>query len=306
MRSKHCQRAFWHDYYSRSIYFITINKKEGIPTFGHLTGDWRAPKESSLYPDIKRTDLGRIVLKHIKRLTIIIPSCLLYQYKVMPDHIHFLIFVQAPTPLHLGKYISRFKNDIRIEVGLAVFESGFNDQIVGITRKLDTIFNYIRENPYRLAVRRANPEYFQRCDNIILNGRRYTGYGNLFLLKKPFKEAVIVHRRYSQSELEGYKKRWLHQASAGSVMVSPFISKKEKEVRASVEAIGGAVILIEELPLPRERYKPSGRNFDLCVKGELLILAPYERNEALDGPINSRQACLRMNELALYISSKLL
>ncbi|MBD5288751.1 MAG: hypothetical protein HDS28_06800 [Bacteroides sp.] len=304
MSDRHSKRAFWHDYRSRSIYFITINKRAESPSFGVLAGDWKAPAGSSLYPCIKRSPLGVEVLRQIKRLPEIIPSTQLYQYVVMPDHIHFLIFVKAPLPLHLGNYISQFKNELRKKVGYPVFAPGFNDQILSVTRKLDSIFNYIRENPYRLAARRANPEFFMRCDSIRLNGRRYTGYGNLFLLKNPFREAVIVHRRYSEEEREAYKRRWLHLSSAGSVMVSPFIAKGEKEVRKAVEEIGGKVILIVEKPLPPAPYKPSGHNFYQCLKGELLILAPYEWDEAKDGREGSRQACLRMNALAEYLAAR--
>ncbi|MDE6297491.1 MAG: hypothetical protein K2L89_06545, partial [Muribaculaceae bacterium] len=243
------------------------------------------------------------VRRMIKIIPIFMPSTELFQYVVMPDHIHFLIYVKERLPLHLGLYISEFKNRLRKEAEMSLFEAGFNDQILTYKRKLDSIFNYIRENPYRLMARRANRNYFSRCDSIKINGRRYTGYGNLFLLKNPFCEAVIVHSKDIPVK-EEMQKRWLHLAESGSVMASAFISPHEKAVRDALVEKELAIIQIEAEPLPGERFKPSGRYFEHCSKGKLLILAPYEREEG-DGAAGTRAASLRMNALAEYLADKL-
>lgn len=303
MGNRHCKRAFWHDYKSVCIYFITINKREGVPLFGEPAGDWRAPMGSSLYPCVRESRIGRMVRRMIKALPMFMPSTELYQYVVMPDHVHFLINVKERIPLHLGFYISEFKNRLRKKLDMSLFEPGFNDQILTYKRNLDSIFTYIRENPYRLMAMRANRDYFGRCDNIRINGRLYTGFGNLFLLKNPFCEAVIVHRK-DISVKEDLHRRWLHLAESGSVMASAFISTHEKAVRDALMERELPIILIEAEPLPRERYKPSGRFFRYCSKGKLLILAPYEREEG-DGAAGTRAASVRMNALAEYLANKL-
>lgn len=168
----------------------------------------------------------------------------------MPDHIHFMIFFKERTQYHLGRYISAFKNAIRLELGMSVFQTGFNDKILSVTRKLDDIFRYIRENPLRLAIMKANSDNFKRCDSIRISGKLYTGYGNLQLLKNPFRDAVVVHRKSSDIEKERQKKRWLHLSYSGGVLVSPFISKEEKDIRKEAEKVGGRIILIVDKPLP--------------------------------------------------------
>ena len=101
--------------------------------------------------------------------------------------------------------------------GMSVFQAGFNDKIVGSNRSLDIIFNYIKENPYRLAIRKLRPSFFDRCDSIRLNGKRYMAYGNLRILKNPFMEAVIIHRRYGEREVKEMQERWLHLAMSGGI-----------------------------------------------------------------------------------------
>ena len=308
---------------------ITVNKRKEAPLFGELVGDWRIPIGESGSPDIRLSQIGKTIRKWIKNIPSIIPDTRLFQYKVMPDHVHILIFVQKRTPYHLGKYISAFKNAIRKEIGLSAFESGFNDKILSVTRKLDDMFLYIQENPYRLAIKKANPENYRRCDKIKIQGKLYTGYGNLFLLKNPFREAVIVHRKSSDEEKAKQCERWLHHSYGGGVLVSPFISKDEKDVRAKVEKFGGRVILISDKPLPPPPWKPAYSDFYRCARGELLILAPIaelnhdeglsersvrERRQNRDAIINgkvslakkkkiSRSKCLSLNDLAEYICS---
>lgn len=327
MNNRHNKRAWWHDYYSRSIYLITINKKPNSPVFGQLAGDWRIPVGYPNSPYIMYSDLGKNILRTIKQIPTIIPNTDLMQYIIMPDHIHFLIFVKGKTPYHLGKYISAFKNNLRLKVGYSVFQTGFNDKILSVTRKLDDIYRYMRENPYRLAIKRANPENFRRCDKIKIQGQLYTGYGNLFLLKNPFRDAVIIHRKYTEKEREALRERWLHNSYAGGVLVSPFIAQSEKDIREEAEKFGGRIILIVDKPLPPAPYKPAYRDFYRCANGELLILAPivedkvWYANEGINENRRKRKAikegkqdadrkkkisrgrCLDLNKLAEYICS---
>lgn len=56
----------------------------------------------------------------------------------MPDHVHFLLWVQSMLPEHLGSYIARFKNTINVAASTNhIFEDGFNDQIVTYKRNLN-------------------------------------------------------------------------------------------------------------------------------------------------------------------------
>lgn len=216
----------------------------------------------------------------------------------MPDHVHLLLNVTAALPEQLGFYIARFKNAIYTEAGIpCLFEEGFNDQIITNQRDLQTVFNYIRANPYRLAVRRAIPDFFKCRNNITIGTTQCQAYGNLQLLDCLFKSQVIVHHADPPALHARHRDEWLYTASNGGVLVSPFISKKEKEIRSEAEQAGGRLILITHDALG-DRYKPAAHDFALCAEGRMLIisLAPPPK------PSLSRPDCMEMNALAVLIS----
>lgn len=293
-------RSINHDYRSRCIYHITLKKAPGIPPFGTLCGE---------VPDVSitRSKLGCIIERHIRNINRLNSLIRVLQYIIMPDHIHMLIFVTSPVDLPIGNYIGKFKVMVFHEYSnitgqkTSVFEDDFHDCILHAGRSLDTIFKYIRSNPYRLAVRRQFPDYFKRINNLIIGNRTYQSYGNQFLIKNPFKEQVVVHHSDSLQEHALHRTRWLHIAANGGVLVSPFISQPEKKIRHEAEALKGNIILITHLPF-KEFYKPDRHEFELCTEGRLLIIAPVEK------PANthlSRETCINMNKLANEIVSML-
>lgn len=265
-------RASFHNYQSRCIYHITICKSPAMPPFSEIKGPLTAVC-------VERTLLGMIIEQNLRRISDLNPALRLLQYVIMPDHIHFLLFVTTGIERHVGKYIGEMK----IHIGQAyravggsegpVFKAHFDDRILHHSRSLDTIYRYIRSNPYRLAVRRAYPDFFRRVYGVTIGGKRYQTYGNQFLLRNPFKEQVVVHRRDSEQTRARNRELWLHTAANGGVLVSPFISPAEKAIRKEAEESGGKIILITHLPFPN-RYKPAEHDFSLCLAGRLLIIAP--------------------------------
>lgn len=210
----------------------------------------------------------------------------------MPDHLHILLFVEYPTEDTLGKIIARFKIEVNKASGITgVFAKGFNDQILKSSRSLAVLYRYLRENARRLAVRRARPEFFRRVNALEIGGKTFQAYGNFQLLDCPFKEQVIVHRADSPETRQKNREQWLYTAANGGVLVSPFISPAEKEIRKEAEEAGGRFILIISEPMG-ERYKPAGREFELCEAGRLLIISAN-----LPGEI-SRKTCMAMNSLS--------
>lgn len=268
------KRANWHDYRSPCRYLITLSKAADIPLYSQIAGDWRLPVGTRGSSYTRWSPTGRIIADMLYHIGNIHPALQTEQYIVMPDHVHLLLCVQSRLPEHLGFFIARFKNAINTAAGTDhIFEDGFNDQIVTNKRDLNAIFNYIRSNPYRLAIRRAYPDFFTRCNNLIIGDTSCQLYGNIHLLDNPFKDQVIVHRADNEQSFNANKDRWLHTAANGGVLVSPFISQREKSIRKEAESSGGKFILITNRPLA-EREKPSGKDFELCVQGRLLIIAP--------------------------------
>ena len=179
---------------------------------------------------------------------------------------------------------------------MTVFEENYTDKIVFAYRSLDVLYRYIRENPHRLAVRRLYPDFFRRVRRLRVGDRDWEAYGNVFLLRNPFKEQVVVHRKDSDNDFEYTRERWLENVADGGVLVSPFISPREKKIRRDAEGMGGRVILITNEPFG-ERYKPAEHDFNLCEEGRLLIVAPVEPF----GATLERSTCLKMNATAKEI-----
>lgn len=294
-------RAPWHDYRSRQIYHLTLMKHPDAPAFGQLAGDWRLPKGTYGRSYIKASPLGKAIKNVIRDITNIHPALKVYQYALMPDHLHILLSVEEQLDEILGRKIAAFKVMVnKVADTPIVFDKGFNDRILTTSGNLSLIYDYLRENPYRLAVRFANPDFFNRQNRIKIGDCFYSAYGNLQLIDNPFKEQVIVHRADNDQTFTANRHRhWLHTAANGGVLVSPFISKREKSIRKEAESIGGKLILITNSPFA-DREKPSGKDFDLCAEGRLLIVSI---GLSAGSPL-SRANSLQMNALAQTISQK--
>lgn len=296
-------RAPWHDYHSRCIYMVTINKNPLIRDFGILEGDYRLPINQPGSSFVSTTAIGSAIKAVLRRFYTIEPAVRILQYALMPDHIHILLFVEYPTEATLGQIIARFKIAVNSEAGgIQVFSKGFNDQILKPSRSLQALFNYLRDNPRRLAVRRANPEFFKRVNALKIEGKTYQAYGNFQLLECPFKEQVVVHRADTHETRRRNRELWLYTAANGGILVSPFISPAEKAIRREAEASGGRTILIQNDPM-EERYKPAATDFDLCQAGRLLIVSANLPDSFSPSPL-SRPVCLAMNALARTIAKE--
>lgn len=284
-------RAPWHDYRSPAKYLITFMKAKEAPSFGDIRGFNDNP-----YLLLSKT--GTIAKDTLRELRLICENIKIWQYIVMPDHIHFLLNVEFELDEPLGNYLARLKAATNNHAGFQIYQKGFNDQIITPARDLDTIFQYIRNNPRRLAARLANPDFFRRANQIEIAGTLCNAYGNLNLLENPFREQVVCHRADTQEIRTSNLQRYLYTASNGGILVSPFISPAEKEIRRAAEELGSKIILISNHQFG-EREKPPAHDFSLCEQGRLLILSPCELPT---GDILSRATCLAMNAFAEKLS----
>lgn len=98
-------RAKWHDYCSRSIYHITLLKSPDMPPFGYIAGDCEVPVGSMGCPYLRSSTLGAAVKGALREIANIHPALKLYQYALMPDHLHMLLSVESPLDEILGRKI---------------------------------------------------------------------------------------------------------------------------------------------------------------------------------------------------------
>lgn len=313
-----------HDYSSRSIYKITIEAEGRRPIFGQLTGDPFAPEGSCLAPHIELSALGHAVQDEWLGIHSYYPQIEVIAVQMMPDHMHGILFVKAPIPVHLGQVISGFKAGCRkAQRALAaakpqptekeathlntaggsqqatedapsqaftingsqqatappspsppLFARGYNDLILRSYNELQVWTNYLHDNPRRLLMKRARPEYLRPFFGLHIGSHTYSGIGNRQLLTAPRRLAVRISRRQNENAIETDLRQYLETARQGAVLISPAISPGEKRVmRAAFDAGLPTIVLMENGFTPLS--KPHGEQFYTCAKGTLLMLSPW-------------------------------
>ena len=279
------RRCKGHDYHSRCIYMITIQKSPSFPVFSTITHDSRYKK---ITPVVDLTSAGKIIYDCLDALCIDFPNLKILRRIAMPDHIHFELFVTAPTEEPLGSIIAVFKSqctkkywlkfsesNLELEKG-SMFLPGFNDKIAFQAGAKDAFYNYIADNPRRYLVKKLCPEYFYHKIMIEIEGKRYGLYGNIFLLDNPVKSFVKISRDKSKMpDLDEKMKGWEETIRCDGVLVSPFINPSEKEIRDKAIENGNGLIIIVNYRFS-ERTKPYKSLFDLCAEGRMLIISTEE------------------------------
>lgn len=279
------RRCKGHDYHSRCIYMITIQKSPSFPVFSTITHDSRYKK---ITPVVDLTSAGKIIYDCLDSLCIDFPSLKILRRIAMPDHIHFELFVTTPTEKPLGSMIAAFKSRCTKEYWMKFSESnselekgsmflpGFNDKIAFQAGAKDAFYNYIADNPRRYLVKKLCPEYFYHKIMIEIEGKRYGLYGNIFLLDNPVKSFVKISRDKSKMpDLDEKMKGWEETIRCDGVLVSPFINPSEKEIRDKAIENGNGLIIIVNYRFS-ERTKPYKSLFDLCAEGRMLIISTEE------------------------------
>lgn len=218
---------------------------------------------------------------------------------VMPDGVDNSRRLRARTVLsNFGLVLFRELYNVE-KKNIPVFQDGYNDRIVFRRGMLDTFLNYVTDNPRRLLLRQMYPQFFRKVCRLRIGERIFDAYGNLDLLYEPMKSPLIVSSRYSKEERTNYEREWEETARCGGVLVSPFISEAEKNLRNDQIKEGASAIHIVDFPFG-ERYKPSGKMFDLCASGRLLLLS--ENCIQTTDKTMKRHRALHMNDAARWLA----
>lgn len=268
------------DYKAPGFYMITMSKREEIPFFSKLLVNKNFIEPAKLV-SAKYNPLGHVIRKSFDDFKGKYPKIGIAQHVIMPDHIHFILQIKERLEEHLGRYIGRLRfmiKDRAISEGWvpvetpSLFKKGYNDQFLNEKRSLKVLINYVRENPYRLWVKKTNPSFFS-LKEIVINGEVCRIYGNEELLKHPFIVTAIAHTSYSEEELNQRIEYWKYILYNGGVLMGNFVHPVEKELYHEALNNGGKIIKLDEIPQDK-RWKPSGRSFELCKQGKLLLLHP--------------------------------
>jgi len=180
----------------------------------------------------------------------------------------------------------------------ALFAKGYNDLILRSFDELPVWQNYLHDNPRRLLLKRARPEWLRPFFGLQIGSHTYNGIGNRLLLTASKRKTVLVSRRLTDSMIEEEIARYLELAKQGTVLVSAAISPGEKRVMRAVFDAGYPTIVIMQNGFT-PMSKPHGRQFDACASGALLMLSPWEHHNEKQ-KITAVQ-CRQMNLMALEI-----
>ena len=198
------------DYRQRAIYQITLTLADRtVQALGWLEvkgpgGDWlpiAAARGLGLTPEavearVVPSELGEAALLALAEMPRLFPEVAILRCQLMPDHLHFIIFVQAPIAKPLGALIRGFKagaskrwkgiyqakngparnlaknsqaqhlaqeGDVPANsfAGLPVWGEGYQDTILFRDGQLANMKRYLADNPRRLAVKRLFPDLFR-------------------------------------------------------------------------------------------------------------------------------------------------
>lgn len=309
-RSKrHPRRSLKHDYKAKKDYFITsvINPDiEFMPLSSMPPASAQQLKDNGIINPIL-SPLGQMIEKEILDISTHHPEIKISRYVIMPDHIHIVLKVTERLKRHLGKELAGFFGActkhycqlLETSNNNPLFDPFF-DRIIRDTEQFEKAVRYVEDNPRRYILKKRNPELFKRHLNLLIEGRIYSAFGNMFLLRNIELLPVRIHRRWSEQEFENYEKECIEKIENGAIPISPAIHKAEKRILELAIEMGSAVIKLTEEGFG-ERFKPQGKDFDLCVEGRLLLLAPWPEN--ISGKSTAGYTEFHdMNDYALAIS----
>lgn len=261
-------------------------------------------------PHIELSPLGIKVKESLERMPQVEPKIELVCYSIMPNHIHFIIAVRGELSRPIGTIIRSFmgatsrslhmlKAEGKIQWNSAaasiarkastekpsLWQPGYCIGICHTEQKLHTRIGYVIENPFFGILETERHDFMKRTMMLTIKGRRYSGYGNMLLLKEPDRLQVFCHRNHPVThepyhltqDFREEKQAILNAASDGVVIVTPGISPGEADIMWSVLQNGGNVINIQQEEIPiSDKWHPEKERRIYCSQGQMLVLSVHD------------------------------
>jgi len=179
-----------------------------------------------------------------------------------------------------------------------LFAPGFNDKLLLREGQLQRWLQYLRDNPRRLLMKREHPDLFRVQRGLVVGGQQFSAIGNRFLLSRPVRLQVQCSRSLTDEQIAVTAAALLSQARQGAVLVSPCISRGEKQIMRRAFDEGLPLVILQENGFT-ELAKPGGQRMEACARGQLLLLAPWEHHN--ERTTIRRSQCLMLNDMARLI-----
>ena len=97
------------DYTQPRIYMLTLATEGREPLLGTLAGDVSQSTGAPNGPRLVPSALGAAVLQEVDGIPRYYPQITIIARQLMPDHLHILLYVTRPLPVHLGQVVNGFK-----------------------------------------------------------------------------------------------------------------------------------------------------------------------------------------------------
>ena len=261
-------------------------------------------------PHIELSPLGIKVKESLERMPQVEPQIELVCYSIMPNHIHFIIAVRGELSRPIGTIIrsfmgatSRSLHMLRTEGKIqwnsaaasiarkastekpSLWQPGYCIGICHTEQKLHTRIGYVIENPFFGILETERHDFMKRTMMLTIKGRRYSGYGNMLLLKEPDRLQVFCHRNHPVThepyhltqDFREEKQAILNAAADGVVIITPGISPGEADIMWSVLQNGGYVINIQQEEIPiSDKWHPEKERRIYCSQGQMLVLSVHD------------------------------
>ena len=189
---------------------------------------------------------------------------------------------------------------------IPLFNRGYNDRILLREGQMQRWIEYLHNNPRRLWLKIHHPDRLRKTYDFQAGeqGHRYTAVGDTFLVTYPERAQVRCHRNLTPEQIQAEVEHYMRLAHSGVVLVSPFISPAEKAVYEACYAEKLRMIRIVNRGLDGRFIYPSGRDFDGCSAGFMLVLAPYaDYSPETAATRVTRSQCLDMNSYAADLAT---
>ena len=153
-----------YDYSTPGAYFITVCTANREKCFwSECRGELSSPA------NIPLSNIGIIVNNEIQKLNSVYDAIRVDKYCIMPDHIHFIISinadengrtrrgelrspVSAPT---ISRVMKQFKGSITKQVGQPIWQKSFYDHGIRNQQDYNEIWQYIENNPLKYLLKNA-------------------------------------------------------------------------------------------------------------------------------------------------------
>lgn len=288
------------DYAGRGIYMVTITIEERQPLLGQLVnigGEW----------SVEPSAAGRIVQDCLAEISTQWPGVSLIAVQLMPDHLHFIIFVEQAQQKPLGAIVGSLKAKSTSRylgasakaqnaaeycaspLAAKFWAQGYVDLVLLRRGQLEKMIAYLRDNPRRLGVKREHPDLFKVLRDVEAKGMHFSAIGNHFLLAAPVIFQVQCSRsffayrrkRIDTSPQAAKRSTWrILRDAQGRPLVEKTTPEFEATVVAALEAAKRGAVLISpcishgEREIARRAFEAGYRIITLQNKGFPPIYKP--------------------------------